>query len=473
MKCVTVLLAILILATPAFSQQRWERVFGGSGRDQAFAVVPTRDGGYAVAGFTGSFGPGCYSPYLIKTDARGDTVWSRCYGGPNNDYCWSLRETRDGGFILAGAIDSIFQTGPHDVYVIKTNAQGDTLWSRVYGDTSHAPGKNDVGKDVQQTLDGGYVVVGSTSSYGAGLWDVFLIRTNAQGDTLWTRTYGGSGNDYGYAVFPTRDSGFVIAGTTDSYGAGGGDVYLVKTNARGDTLWTRTYGGGAGEDGNCVQQASDGGYIIAGSTSSFGAGGSDAYLVKTDAQGVAAWAKTFGGAYPDLARSVQQTSDGGYIVAGQNRPSANPDECYAYLIKTNAQGDSLWSRRFSGSSGANGTSVRQAQDGGYIIGAITWASGGNDDYYLIKADASGSTGMEEAGIGDPRFEPGIMAIPNPFTFFASVPGRSSERFALYDISGRKVGLFKGNRIGWDVPPGVYFLRPESKDARPSRIVKLR
>jgi hypothetical protein len=410
----------------------------------------------------------------VKTNAQGDTVWSRCYGGPNNDYSWSIQQTRDSGFILVGAIDSVFQTGPHDVYLIKTNPQGDTLWSRVYGDTGHASSQNDLGKDVQQTQDGGYIVVGSTTSYGAGGWDIYLIKTNARGDTLWTRTYGGSSNDYGNSVQLTRDSGYVIAGTTTSYGAGGGDVYLVKTNARGDTLWTRTFGGSASEDGNGVQQTQDGGYIIAGTTNSYGAGGGDAYLIKADSQGGAVWSKTYGGAYPDLARAVQQTSDGGYIVVGQNRPSADPNQCYVYLIKTNAQGDSLWSRRFSGSFGANGTAVRQTRDGGYIVGALTWSSGGNDDYYLIKTDSDGSTEVEEReGVRDQSADLNISPRPNPFTSFTSVPGLEEETFDLYDVLGRKVGTFKGDRIGPGVFPGVYFLNGLRKDSKPIRIVKVR
>ena len=473
MKGLLIIASTLIVVNFAFSQQRWERVFGGAGRDQAFAVVQTQDGGYAIAGFTGSFGPGCYSPYLITTDAWGDTVWSRCYGGPNNDYCWSMQQTRDGGFILAGAIDSIFQTGPHDVYLVKTDTQGDTLWSRVYGDTGKVGNKNDMGKDVQQTLDNGYIVVGLTNSYGAGGLDIYLIKTNASGDTLWTRTYGGASDDYGQSVQQTSDGGYIIAGSTSSFGAGGSDVYLIKTNASGDTLWTRTYGGTNADFGRSVQQTSDSGYIIAGTTWSYGAGRTDVYLINTDAQGNPLWTKTFGGLYSDEGSSVQQTAEGGYIVAGLWKPSNAPGAGSVYLIKTNAQGDSLWSSLFTGLGGANGESVRQTQDGGYIIGGLTWG-GLEDDYYLIKTDSRGSTGVEEnQESGRMRAEGRMRPAPNPFLSFASVAGHERERFSLYDVSGRRVGIYKGDRIGEGLSPGVYFLRPESGSSKPLRIVKVR
>ena len=186
-----------------------------------------------------------------------------------------------------------------------SNAQ--QRWERNYGGAD-----GDLGYSVQQTSDGGYVVAGYTVSFGDSI-QVYLIKTNATGDTLWTRTYGGTSDDYGYSVQQTMDTGYVIAGKTNSFG-NFYQVYLIKTNSFGDTLWTRTYGGAGYDDGRSVQQTSDGGYIVAGWTNSFG-DGNQVYLIKTNAQGDTLWTKAYGGTDGDLGYSVQQTSDGGYIVA--------------------------------------------------------------------------------------------------------------------------------------------------------------
>jgi hypothetical protein len=167
-----------------------------------------------------------------------------------------------------------------DVYLIKTDSVGNTLWTRTYGGFV-----GDEGWSVQQTSDGGYIITGYTASFGAGMLDVWLIKTNAFGDTLWTETYGDTLGDGGSSVQQTTDEGYIITGSTNSFGAGSHDVYLIKTDSLGDTLWTRTYGGIFTDWGQSVQQTLDGGFIIAGGTYSFGSGNTDVYLIKTDGNG--------------------------------------------------------------------------------------------------------------------------------------------------------------------------------------------
>jgi len=191
-----------------------------------------------------------------------------------------------------------FGAGGADVWLLRTNASGDTLWTRTYGGPL-----GDAGSSVRQTTDGGYVIGGSTSSFGAGSYDFYLIKTGVSGDTVWTRTYGGSGWDMGRAAQQTADGGYIIAGTTRSFGSGRRDVHLVKTNAEGDTLWTRTYGGSDEDECRCVRQTADGGYIVAGSSRSFGAGDDDVYLIKTNAD-------------PDVGR-VAILSPPGIVDSGQ------------------------------------------------------------------------------------------------------------------------------------------------------------
>jgi predicted secreted protein len=184
-------------------------------------------------------------------------------------------------------------------------------WTKTFGGSG-----NDHGHSVRQTSDGGYVIAGSTYSYGAGNADVWLIRTDSSGNAAWNKTFGGSGNDYGYSVRETLDGGYTVAGSTGSYGSGGVDVWLIKTDSSGNAAWNKTFGGSGDDHGYSVRETLDGGYIVAGSTGSYGSGGVDVWLIKTDSSGNGAWDKTLGGSNSDYGWSVQQTPDGGYIIVG-------------------------------------------------------------------------------------------------------------------------------------------------------------
>jgi len=304
----------------------WTRTCGGSQWEEGHSVQQTSDGGYIIAGFTGSFGAGGWDVYLVKTDPSGNTLWTRAYGGIYDDQGWSVEQTTEGGYIIAGWTRS-FGAGSRDVYLVKADSSGDTVWTSTYGGSEH-----DYGYSVQQTLDGGYIIAGASSSFGAGSSDVYLLKTDSLGDTLWTRTYGGRGDDGGWSVQQSSDGGYVIAGYTKSFGAGGYDVYLLRTDSSGDTLWTRTYGGSRYDWGRAVQQTSDQGYVIGGYSRSFGAGGYNVYLLRTDSSGDTLWTRTYGGTDYDHGHSVQQTSDGNYIVAGATH-SFGAGEADMYLVR--------------------------------------------------------------------------------------------------------------------------------------------
>jgi hypothetical protein len=325
-------------SVPLFSDTVWTRAFGGEYADRGYSVAPTADSGYIIAGSTYSFGSGAplYGDvYLIKTDASGETLWTRSFGGTNSDEGWSVQPTADGGYIVTGYSRSPVTSA--DVYLIKTNAAGDTIWTRTYGGTSE-----DRGYSVQQTRDSGYIIAGQTYSFGAGTptYDnVYLIKTNASGDTVWTRTFGGLYSDQAGSVWQTADGGYIIAGSTYSFGSGApsyGDVYLIRTDASGDTLWTRTYGGESYDEGYSVQPTVDSGYIVAG-YADVGSGNYDVFLVKADAQGDTVRTRTYGGSGAECANSVIQTADGGFVVAGYTYSfgAGNQD---VYLVKTDSLG---------------------------------------------------------------------------------------------------------------------------------------
>jgi len=244
-------------------------------------MVQTVDGGYALAGISMSFGAGSNDFWLVKTDAGGNHEWNQTYGGTNSyDIGWSVVQTLDGGFAIAGYTRS-FGAGSTDFWLVKTDGSGTHVWNKTYGGLGF-----DIGWSVVQTLDGGYVLAGDTYSFGAGGCDVWLVKTDAEGIHQWNQTYGRTNNDGGFSLVQTLDGGFAIAGSTQFFGAINVDVWLVKTDAEGNYQWNQTYGGTDFDLGRSVVQTVDGGFAIAGYTYSFGAGNSDVWLVKTDESGV-------------------------------------------------------------------------------------------------------------------------------------------------------------------------------------------
>jgi hypothetical protein len=418
-------LAAILLPSSLPAQITFQRTYGGPDGDLGRAVQQTTDGGYIVAGYTASYGTGGIDIYLVKTDASGDTLWTRTYGGGSDDCGYSVQQTSDGGYVIAGVTRSQ-GAGGDDVYLIKTGPAGETLWTRTYGGTA-----DDNGYAVQQTADGGYIIAGYTWSFGAGLWDVYLIKANADGDTLWTRAFGGRHQDVSYSVQQTADGGYVIAGITSSYGAGGADIYLIKTDANGDVEWTRTYGTTESDEGYAVQQTTDGGYIVAGMTTSFGAGRCDVYLIKTSASGDTLWTRTFGGDHDEYGYSVHQVADGGYVIAGTTRSfGAGIDDIY--LIKTSASGNALWTRTFGGDSFDYGHSVHQTADGGYVIAGYTLPSGASAyDVYLIKTDSLGNVAVAEPKTSPTRTPAlSLSCEPNPFSGTTTVRLSRHSPFAI-------------------------------------------
>ena len=242
--------------------------------------------------------------------------WQKTFGGNYDDSGNSVEQTSDGGYIIAGVANSYLVVGKSDVYLIKTDSAGNMLWQKTFGGNG-----GDQANSVEQTSDGGYIIAGYTRPYGAEHEDVYLIKTDSNGSMQWQKTFGGNGGDQANSVEQTSEGGYIIAGYMMPYG-GKADVYLIKTDSAGNMEWQKTFGGSRDDFGSSAQQTSDGGYIIAGATSSFDAGRYDVYLIKTDPNGNSTWQKTFGGTSSDHGSSGQQTSDGGYMIAGGTRSFA-------------------------------------------------------------------------------------------------------------------------------------------------------
>ena len=355
--------------------EAWNKTFGGDDKDYGYSVQQTTDGGCIIAGFTNSYGAGDGDVWLIKTSQDGVEQWNRTFGGTGDDCGYSVQQTSDGGYIIAGETQS-YGTGIADVWLIKTGLDGVEQWNRTFGGEGL-----DWGHSVQQTSDGGYVIAGRIEYYARGPADAWLIKTDSNGVEEWNRTFGTSACEYAASVNQTTDGGYIIAGRTTSYGAiGGPDAWLIRTDANGIEEWNRTFGGAGYNYGYSVQQTTDGGYIIAGSKNR-----RDAWLIKTDADGIEEWNSIFGGAAMDEGYSVQQTTDGGYIVAGYTE-SYGTGSGDVWVIKTAPDGNEQWNKTFGGADLDEGYSVRQTADGGYIVAGFTtsYGAGYAADVWLIK-----------------------------------------------------------------------------------------
>jgi hypothetical protein len=288
----------------------WDVVYGGNQNEVAYAVVQAVDGGYAIAGYTRSSGAGQDDFYLVKIDSAGNIAWNKTYGGSDNEVGYCIVETLDGGYALAGYTNS-FGIGSNDFWLVKTNSTGDHLWNQTFGGSS-----SDIASHLVQTSDGGYALAGYTYSFDADLKDFYLVKTDAAGNILWNKTYGGASYEEALSLVATSDGGFALVGYTNPPLSADYDVWLIKTDPSGNVEWNKTYGGPNIDRGHSVVQTADGGYAIVCRTNSFGAGGTDVWLIKTDAYGNMQWSRRYGEANLDDPWSVVATSDGGYAMAG-------------------------------------------------------------------------------------------------------------------------------------------------------------
>ena len=384
----------------------WTKTIGGNLSAKARSMQQTSDGGYII---TGWIDHGIAAPwnetiilqqrdiYLVKTDGNGNKVWEKSFGGDRFEDGFSVQQTSDGGYIVLGIQEDDL------AYLIKTDADGNMQWNKTLGENY-----GDVGFSLLQASDSGYIIVGMTQSHGATPCnanekgtsaDVYIIKTDADGNKLWEKVIGGTRLDIGYSVQKTSDGNYIITGMTTAFSEKGvEDVYLLKIDGQGNKLWEKAIGGNKSEMGYSVQQTTDGGYVIVGQTvwsikgADMGEGGyasqSDVYLIKTDENGDKVWEKTFGGSSMDRGFSVQQTSDSGYIITGDT-------DGHLYLFKTDMNGNKIWEKAFKREEDTQpftGRSVRQTTDSGYMVVANTFYTSTPvyQPIYLIKTDANGN-----------------------------------------------------------------------------------
>ncbi|MDD4238516.1 MAG: hypothetical protein PHT62_08170 [Desulfotomaculaceae bacterium] len=327
-------------------------------KGEAHFVEKTKDGGYILTGWTESNQVGS-DVILARYDGGVNRLWLKTYRGNGYSDCHCVKEVSEGGFVLAGETKSKHGYD-HDVYVVRTDEKGELIWEKEFGGE-----RCDYAWSVQQTKDGGFILAGGTESFGAGIYDVYLIKLDIYGNKIWERTYGGAGSDCGYAVLQLDDGGYLIAGNAESFGAGNPDVYLLKTDGDGKMIWQKTYGGNGSEYGWSLLKAGDGGYLIAGEKEiiSDQGGGFAAELIKVDPDGNWLWENTYGNKSVSSFYSAGQTKDGGYILTGKKESAGDGYELY--VVKTNKNGVPVWEKTIDGTG--SGYAILQSVDGGYVM----------------------------------------------------------------------------------------------------------
>ncbi len=410
----------------------WMHSFGGSGEDTPRSVIETTDGGFAIFGFSDST-DGDLAPktnnvndyWLIKTDAEGNLLWSRTYGGSKDDRGQAVIQTSDGGYAITGYAmsddgDGSNNEGFHDNWVLKLDSQGTIEWEQSFGFSGH-----DHSYDIVESDDGGLFFTGflditsakadgyTDKSYSLtrhGVGEFWGTKLNAQGTLEWRKYFGGTNNDRAHAVVTAHDQGYVMAGFSESddfdisNARGSYDFWVVKIGDEGELIWEHSYGGTGIDIAQDIAKTEDGGYIITGSTISTDGdisashGESDVWVIKIDVQGALLWERTYGGAAFDAAESIRPTQDGGYVISGNSKSTdqdltSNTGENDLWILKIDAQGTILWQQAFGGTDLEFAFDAMESSDNGLLLAGeskstdfIGIENKGGTDLVLIKIE---------------------------------------------------------------------------------------
>lgn len=365
----------------------WQRAIGGALEDSGEALVRV-SGGYVAGGWSISFGAGAADFYLLKVNDSGRTLWHAQFGGTDNDFSRALVVADDGGLVMAG-VTSSFGAGGTDMYLVKADASGQLVWDTTFGGTF-----NEEAFGILKTGDGGFLVVGTSASIGAGAFKAgYVVKTDADGNFQWDT--GGqlvfvAVDIIGYDIIETPDGGYLVVGETVPLLTGWSQAYLAKLDSGGKLLWQNTHGGSVNDLAKSVTIAADGDYVVVGSTTSFGAVGWDIYAMRVDPTGdTVRWQKNYGGAKDDRGERIIATSDGGFVIIG-TKQFGGLTGSQMYLMKIDGSGAMLWEKSYGGAEFEKGRQALIAADGGYVlVGATASNGGGRDDVYLVKTNPSG------------------------------------------------------------------------------------
>lgn len=494
MKRIFVLFVLIVSGLTVYSQSTFKKLYN----DIGFGFVPMSDGGFTICGWTNETSSvGEIGLMMMRTDAYGDTLWTRKFGSDvKPDAGSSIIRCLDGGFAIAGESESFGSGFETDVYFLKTDSLGSLLWARIYGGSGY-----EHARCVRQTSDGGFVLAGMTKSFGAGNEDIYLIRTDANGNIEWTKTFGGPAIDQAYSVEQTPDNGFIVAGHTASFGAGVNDLILIKTDSVGTLLWNKTYGGTDQDYGYALKQLDDGNFVVVGRSASYGP--MRGYLLKLSVTGIPQWSMLYNNTY-DLTDLVQ-ISDGEYLITGGGTS----------LLKTDSLGNSMWERKHKFNVwGSTGKQIYEMDDGGIaVLGNHDFGTYPGLMMFVLKTDPSGFVGCSDSsaipsntsfsftvnspvlsvssggfdvltptttefghgvdtvlcfgtiGLSEKETKENFIVYPNPFSNSLTIEFRNSQKGSIrvLDILGKEYRSFSfsGQEAAFEkgeLKAGIYFLQ---------------
>lgn len=454
---------------------KFEKVYGGNGYDYAYSVAQTYDKGYIVAGATTSFGNGSLDVYILKTDSMGVALWQKTFGGINIDQAYSIKETTDSGFVIAGYSNS-FGQGGYDMYVIKTNRYGDTLWTKTYGGADW-----DFAYSIEQTADGGYIIAGGTYSYGNGNEDMYLVKINSIGDTLWTKTFGGINEDEAKSVIQTNDGNYIVTGYSKSHGDTKGDFYTVKTSSTGDSLWTNKYGGIEEDLAFDILESYNGDIIIGGKTKSFGSGNFDGFVIKIAPTGAFLSSEIYGGAEEDGINSIAQSAGGRFASVGYTFTYGFGLGTSEFLLYVENPYNGFHSTTFGGNKMEKAYSISNTMDNGYIICGNSSSYSNLDHIYLVKTDSNGVSSANVINVTTDintitQQNSGLKIFPSPAVDYVylninnkTIINNNSYIISISDVLGRKHYQEPYNTFSEPIKinisqfnSGIYIINIESK-----------
>ncbi len=503
-KLCTTLLAVAagIAACAQAPELRWQRASGGNANDYAYSMMQTRDSGYIMAGLTNSYDGdittfrGGDDYWVQKTNDTGALVWQKSYGGSLTDNAQSVRQTSDGGYIIAGFTNStdgqvVGNHGIYDYWVIKTDDTGGIVWKKCYGGSGL-----DQANDIKQTTDGGYIIVGLSRSndgqvtghHGSTSFpDFWVVKIDDTGAIEWQKSVGGSDADIATAVVEARDGSFTVAGYTLSHDGditayrGQNDYWLVNLSATGVLRWQKCYGGINHDNATDLIQTIDGGYAIAGYTASTDGdvtgfhGLSDVWIVKTDDTGALQWQKSLGGSGLDQAHALYQSQDSGFIIAGfTNSHDGDVSGIHGtstaqdyWLLKLDDTGMMQWQKCLGGSGVDYGLAVYPTFDSGYAIAGMASSTDGDvtgvhfiNDFWLVKLKDSASVSLKVTDSKPRRHESGTL-IPNPVHDMVKITGASAPIACIkvYNAAAQLVATSQNSDSCnmSELPAGLYMI----------------